>query len=149
MPSPRIPYLFILPLVILALSKIPIISISSRLTLLSKHLSPLIPLRPSSSSPIMPYERELHIAQLAVQRATLLTQRVFHEKSKCTLSKRRQIPRHNRRLWRPSTNHPRHQEQLPQRRDRRRRRSQLPTRKQTPLRPQLTWGQSPSHSPPY
>lgn len=35
----------------------------------------------------MPYEKELHVAQLAVQRATLLTQRVFHEKAKGTLSK--------------------------------------------------------------
>ncbi|KAL9067678.1 MAG: hypothetical protein Q9161_006760 [Pseudevernia consocians] len=35
----------------------------------------------------MSYEKELHIAQLAVQRATLLTQRVFHEKAKGTLSK--------------------------------------------------------------
>ncbi|KAF6230841.1 hypothetical protein HO173_010957 [Letharia columbiana] len=35
----------------------------------------------------MSYQRELHIAQLAVQRATLLTQRVFHEKAKGTLSK--------------------------------------------------------------
>lgn len=35
----------------------------------------------------MPYEKELYIAQLAVQRATLLTQRVFQEKAKGTLSK--------------------------------------------------------------
>lgn len=35
----------------------------------------------------MSYDKELHIAQLAVQRATLLTQRVFHEKVKGTLSK--------------------------------------------------------------
>ncbi|CAF9933438.1 MAG: hypothetical protein ALECFALPRED_005592 [Alectoria fallacina] len=35
----------------------------------------------------MSYEKELQIAQLAVQRATLLTQRVFHEKAKGTLSK--------------------------------------------------------------
>ena len=35
----------------------------------------------------MSYEKELHIAQLTVQRATLLTQRVFHEKAKGTLSK--------------------------------------------------------------
>ena len=75
----------ILPLIILALSKT--ILISYRLALLPKHLSPLISLRPFSSSPVMPYEKELHIAQLAVQRATLLTQRVFHEKSKGTLSK--------------------------------------------------------------
>ncbi|KAL9134308.1 MAG: hypothetical protein Q9175_004512 [Cornicularia normoerica] len=35
----------------------------------------------------MSYEKELHIAQLAVQRATLLTQQVFHEKAKGTISK--------------------------------------------------------------
>lgn len=76
---------FILPFIILALSKLPINS--SRLALLSQHLSPIIPLRFFSSPPIMSYEKELHVAQLAVQRATLLTQRVFHEKAKGTLSK--------------------------------------------------------------
>lgn len=76
---------FIIPLIILALSKLPIIS--SRLVLLSQHLSPLVPFRSFSTPPIMSYEKELHIAQLAVQRATLLTQRVFHEKAKGTLSK--------------------------------------------------------------
>ena len=40
----------------------------------------------------MPYEREFHVAQLAVQRATLLTQRVFHEKAKGTVSKEDQSP---------------------------------------------------------
>lgn len=35
----------------------------------------------------MSYERELRVAQLAVQRATLLTKRVFHEKSMGALSK--------------------------------------------------------------
>ncbi len=35
----------------------------------------------------MSYQKELRIAELAVQRATLLTQRVFHEKAKGTLSK--------------------------------------------------------------
>lgn len=35
----------------------------------------------------MSYEKELRVAQLAVQRATLLTKRVFHEKSMGTLSK--------------------------------------------------------------
>ena len=40
-----------------------------------------------SKSPAMPYTKELRIASLAVQRATILTQRVFHEKVKGTLSK--------------------------------------------------------------
>ncbi|KAL1955757.1 hypothetical protein VTO42DRAFT_8155 [Malbranchea cinnamomea] len=35
----------------------------------------------------MPYQAELRVAELAVQRATLLTQRVFYEKAKGTLSK--------------------------------------------------------------
>ena len=35
----------------------------------------------------MHYSKELRVAELAVQRATLLTQRVFHEKAKGTLSK--------------------------------------------------------------
>lgn len=35
----------------------------------------------------MSYQKELRVAELAVQRATLLTQRVFHEKAKGTLSK--------------------------------------------------------------
>ncbi len=35
----------------------------------------------------MSYRKELKVAELAVQRATLLTQRVFHEKAKGTLSK--------------------------------------------------------------
>jgi len=39
----------------------------------------------SSSSSL--YTKELEIAQLAVQRATILTKRVFHEKAKGTLSK--------------------------------------------------------------
>ncbi|KAI9826609.1 MAG: hypothetical protein M1832_006205 [Thelocarpon impressellum] len=34
-----------------------------------------------------PYARELYVAELAVQRATLLTKAVFHEKAKGTLSK--------------------------------------------------------------
>ena len=40
-----------------------------------------------STFSMSPYAKELHIAQLAVQRATILTQRVFHEKAKGTLSK--------------------------------------------------------------
>lgn len=40
----------------------------------------------------MSYSKELHIALLAVQRATLLTQHVFHEKEKGTLSKEDKSP---------------------------------------------------------
>ncbi|KAJ9607056.1 3'(2'),5'-bisphosphate nucleotidase [Cladophialophora chaetospira] len=35
----------------------------------------------------MPYEKELHVAQLAVARAAILTKSVFHEKAKGTVSK--------------------------------------------------------------
>ncbi|KAG5981550.1 hypothetical protein E4U55_002831 [Claviceps digitariae] len=38
------------------------------------------------------YTRELQVAQLAVQRATILTQRVFHEKAKGTLDKNDKSP---------------------------------------------------------
>lgn len=40
----------------------------------------------------MSYDKELHIALLAVQRATLLTQHVFHEKEKGTSSKEDKSP---------------------------------------------------------
>ncbi|KAK7975344.1 hypothetical protein PG989_013807 [Apiospora arundinis] len=46
------------------------------------------PTQPTTvKSKIMAYEKELQVAQLAVQRATRLTKRVFHEKAKGTLSK--------------------------------------------------------------
>ncbi len=63
-----------------------IIAFSSRLSLFSRHLAiPLI--RPLSTSANMSYQKELQVAELAVQRATILTKRVFHEKAKGTLSK--------------------------------------------------------------
>ncbi|PGH17404.1 3'(2'),5'-bisphosphate nucleotidase [Polytolypa hystricis UAMH7299] len=40
----------------------------------------------------MSYQRELHVAELAVQRATLLTQRVFNDKVKGTLDKNDKSP---------------------------------------------------------
>jgi len=56
-----------------------------RLALYSRHLPPPRSYftRPEMSS----YSRELEVAELAVQRATLLTKKVFHEKAKGTLSK--------------------------------------------------------------
>lgn len=67
---------------ILALSVL--IRFRSRLGLFSSHF-------PSSTPTIqiakMSYQKELRVAELAVQRATLLTQKVFHEKAKGTLSK--------------------------------------------------------------
>ncbi len=49
-----------------------------RLSLVSRHLR---------SFSMASYAKELEVAQLAVQRATILTKRVFHEKAKGTLSK--------------------------------------------------------------
>ena len=46
----------------------------------------------SSRATKMAYEKELQIAQLAVQRATLLTKRVFHEKAKGTANKADKSP---------------------------------------------------------
>lgn len=58
-----------------------IISARNRLTTLLPHFL--------STSPVasMAYQQERFVAELAVQRATLLTQKVFHEKAKGTLSK--------------------------------------------------------------
>lgn len=46
----------------------------------------------STSTTIMPYAKELEVAQLAVQRATILTKRVFHEKAKGTVDKNDKSP---------------------------------------------------------
>lgn len=62
-----------------------------RLTSLSLHLSPGA--RQQILSPVISnknmssYAKELEVAQLAVQRASILTKRVFHEKAKGTVSK--------------------------------------------------------------
>ncbi|TKA70248.1 3'(2'),5'-bisphosphate nucleotidase [Cryomyces minteri] len=59
-------------------------SLPHRLSLLARQF---LPIRSISTSPTMSYAKELRVAELAVQRATLLTKRVFHEKAKGTLSK--------------------------------------------------------------
>lgn len=76
--------LLFLTITILALAIVP--SLVSRFKFRS---FPLAFISPSyfPPTPKMSYDKELRIAQLAVQRATLLTKRVFHEKSKGTLSK--------------------------------------------------------------
>ena len=76
--------LFLISLAILALSSLP--AIASSLGLLSRHFNHSS-FHYFSTASQMSYHQELHIAELAVQRATLLTQRVFHEKAKGTLSK--------------------------------------------------------------
>lgn len=57
-----------------------------RLSLLTRHIPPI---HRSLSYPMTmsAYEKELEVAELAVQRATLLTKAVFHEKAKGTVSK--------------------------------------------------------------
>ncbi|KAJ2894858.1 bisphosphate nucleotidase [Zalerion maritima] len=67
----------------------------SRLSLISSHIqvpaviqSAAPRLLSTPSAPVkMSYTKELEVAQLAVQRATQLTKRVFHEKAKGTTSK--------------------------------------------------------------
>lgn len=81
--------LIILSIVVLAFSFLPIARV--RLALLNSHLAVHHFTRPltttTSTLPIMAYEKELLVAELAVQRAALLTQKVFHEKAKGTVSK--------------------------------------------------------------
>ncbi len=55
-----------------------------RLTLISHHLSGP---RTIFTAKMANYNKELEVAQLAVQRAAILTKKVFHEKAKGTLSK--------------------------------------------------------------
>ncbi|KAG8629065.1 hypothetical protein KVT40_002930 [Elsinoe batatas] len=81
-------HLFLIFLVILASAFLP--SLLPRLRLFSQHLgSPTALLRSFSTPPsaTMAYEKELHIALLAVQRATILTEKVFNSHAKGTLSK--------------------------------------------------------------
>jgi 3'(2'), 5'-bisphosphate nucleotidase len=69
-----------------------------RLSLLAGHIhnfsssavtSPLVSALPNMSSP---YAKELLVSQLAVQRAAILTKRVFHEKAKGTVDKNDKSP---------------------------------------------------------
>ena len=57
----------------------------SRLSLLASHFS--LRLSNYSTAATMSYQDELKVAELAVQRATILTKKVFHEKAKGTVSK--------------------------------------------------------------
>ncbi len=75
----------LISLTVLALSSLPLFA--SRLTLFSRNFNYSASSKSFSTTFKMPYQKELRIAELAVQRATLLTQRVFHEKAKGTLSK--------------------------------------------------------------
>ena len=78
--SPRI---LIISLAILMLAGI--LKFQTRLSLISHHLPPYA--HSTTTVKMSTYSKELEVAELAVQRATLLTKRVFHEKAKGTLSK--------------------------------------------------------------
>ena len=83
--SPRQRLFLYFSIAILAFSVVSI----PRLKFLSRHIIHLsLPFTHSFfSMSTMSYNKELQIASLAVQRANILTKRVFHEKAKGTLSK--------------------------------------------------------------
>ena len=58
-----------------------------RLNLILRHFSGSTTAQTAKMSTAGPYSRELQIAQLAVQRAAILTKRVFHDSAKGTVSK--------------------------------------------------------------
>lgn len=91
-PQSSSPFLLIISLLILTLAIFT--PALQRLLHLSSHLLRPISTSTTTSSPIMTslYARELEIAQLAVQRATILTKRVFHEKAKGTVDKNDKSP---------------------------------------------------------
>lgn len=70
--------------IILALS---LFTVRSNLASLLSHWSTSRSLATQSHFGSMAYEKELKVAQLAVQRAAILTKAVFHEKAKGTVSK--------------------------------------------------------------
>ncbi len=76
-------FILLLPLIVLALNN----SFFSRLNLLSRQFSSTAPVLLTQQPTMHAYRKELRVAELAVQRACLLTQKVFHEKAKGTLSK--------------------------------------------------------------
>jgi 3'(2'), 5'-bisphosphate nucleotidase len=84
-PSPRgFSYKFIL-ISILVVTLAALTKFLPRISLLSHHLTP--PKTFLTTSKMSTYSKELEVAQLAVQRASILTKRVFHEKVKGTISK--------------------------------------------------------------
>jgi 3'(2'), 5'-bisphosphate nucleotidase len=77
---------YVLAALILASSLLP--AILPRLGLLSLHFSPkYFPAQKHTAAIMTDYSKELHVALLAVQRATLLTKSVFHSHAKGTLDK--------------------------------------------------------------
>ncbi|KAL2203103.1 3(2),5-bisphosphate nucleotidase HAL2 [Sarocladium strictum] len=82
-----------LALLLLALALlIPRLAFLPRLCQLSQHLRPFSSTSSTSYPAMASYTKELEIAQLAVQRASILTRRVFHEKAKGTVDKNDKSP---------------------------------------------------------
>lgn len=82
--------LFLLALVILAVSLLAPSLLSrsiARLSHVKHHFCPQLPLNRTLHTPRMAYEKELEVALLAVQRASMLTKTVYSSHSKGTLSK--------------------------------------------------------------
>ncbi|KAK3998327.1 putative 3',5'-bisphosphate nucleotidase [Cladorrhinum sp. PSN332] len=79
----------LLPLLILILAFLLTAASSPlpRLNLILRHFTSSSSTPAQTAKMTSPYSKELQIAQLAVQRASILTKRVFHEKAKGTVSK--------------------------------------------------------------
>lgn len=88
--TPRTGYLFYVSTVIIViLASVSVPSVLQRLASVGRQLLPSTFLYPSQSSAMSSssYSKELEVALLAVQRASILTAQVFHAKSKGTLTK--------------------------------------------------------------
>lgn len=70
---------------ILAVTLAALTKFVPRLSLLSHHLT--LPKTLFTTTKMFTYSKELEVAQLAVQKASILTKKVFHEKAKGTISK--------------------------------------------------------------
>ena len=90
-PVPFRPYLRVLSRLLIVSTFILALSVAlktrSRLALLLPSFAPPSPPSSSLHTTTMSYQQERYIAELAVQRASILTQKVFFEKAKGTVSK--------------------------------------------------------------
>lgn len=118
--------LLVVSLVVIALAALANLKLFPRISLITHHLSQR---SRSVSSKMSAYSRELEVAELAVQRASILTKKVFVEKTKGTISKdvnsalmsdRRQlilpagrVSGHHWRFWSSGLDHCCYQEKLP------------------------------------
>ncbi|KAL2874589.1 3'(2'),5'-bisphosphate nucleotidase [Colletotrichum sp. CLE4] len=97
-----VPFLLISSILVVTLAILSLRALP-RLSLLSNHFFPLTTTTTTTlfsssstsfknSSAMSTYAKELEVAQLAVQRASILTKRVFHEKAKGTVDKNDKSP---------------------------------------------------------